>query len=67
MPGPAEHIRQALTERIRQIVDEHRESHGGDDAQAACNGGAAELSDHPRHVAEHIVEGLDLKAEARDQ
>jgi hypothetical protein len=66
MPDPAERIRQTLIGRVRQIVDEHRESHGGDDAQTACTCGATGLSDYGRHVAEQIVDGLDLKAEARD-
>jgi hypothetical protein len=65
MPDPAERIRQTLIERIRRIVDEHRESPSGG-AQGACSCGALGLSDYGRHVAEQIVDGLDLKAEARD-
>ena len=67
MPDPAERIRQTLIERIRQILDEHRESGDPDDAQVDCSCGAHGLSDYPRHVAERIVVGLDLKAEAADQ
>jgi hypothetical protein len=66
MPDPTERIRQTLIERIRQVLDEHREIHGGDDAQASCSCGAAGISDFPSHIAEQIVDGLDLKAEARD-
>jgi hypothetical protein len=66
MPGPAERIRQTLMERIRQIVGEHRERHDSDSDQAACSCGAQPLSDYPRHVAEQIVVGLDLRAEATD-
>jgi hypothetical protein len=66
MPDPAEQIRQALIERIRQIIDEHRASGNGDDAQATCSCGAQRLSDHPHHVAQQSIDGLDLKAEATD-
>jgi hypothetical protein len=64
MPDPAERIRQTLIERIRQIVDAHRESHDENSAEATCSCGAQRLSDYPRHVAEQIVVGLDLRAEA---
>jgi GGDEF domain-containing protein len=66
MPDPAERIRQTLIERIRQVVAQHRESRDADDAQVTCSCGAAGISDFPSHVAEQIVDGLDLKAEARD-
>lgn len=35
MPDPGEHLRQALIERIRGIVNQHRTIDRGDDAQAA--------------------------------
>jgi hypothetical protein len=38
----------------------------GDDARTACSCGAPELSDYGRHLTEQIVDGLDLKAEAKD-
>jgi hypothetical protein len=66
MSDPAERIRQAPVERIRQILDEHCESHDRDHAQMDCSCGAHGLSDHPRHFAERIVVGLDLKAQAAD-
>jgi hypothetical protein len=66
MPNPGEHIRQALIKRIRGIVEEHRTVGRGDDAQVACSCGAHGLSDHPGHVAEQIVDGLDLKVDAVD-
>jgi hypothetical protein len=67
MPDPAERIRHTLIERIRQIIDEHRAIGDGDGAQVACSCGAQRLSDYPRHLAEQIIDGLDLKAEVTDQ
>ncbi|MGO9353188.1 MAG: hypothetical protein ACLP3C_21005 [Mycobacterium sp.] len=66
MPDPAERIRHSLIERIRQILDEHRASGDGDDTEVACSCGTQGLSDYPRHLAEQIIDGLDLKAEATD-
>jgi len=66
MPDPAERIRHTLIERVRHIIDEHRASGDGDDAEVACSCGTQGLSDYPRHLAEQIVDGLDLKAEATD-
>ncbi|HME74452.1 MAG TPA: hypothetical protein VKI00_02000 [Mycobacterium sp.] len=66
MPDPAERIRHTLIERIRQIIDEHRASGDGDDAEVTCSCGTQGLSDYPRHLAEQIIDGLDLKAEATD-
>ena len=64
MPDPVERLRYTVVDRIRQIIDEHRAS--GEDAHVACSCGAQRLSDYPRHLAEQIVDGLDLKAEATD-
>jgi hypothetical protein len=64
MPDPAERIRHTLIERIRHIIDEHRAS--DDDADVACSCGTQGLSDYPRHLAEQIIDGLDLKAETTD-
>ena len=66
MPDPAERIRHTLIERIRQIIAAHRASGESDDAETACSCGAQRLSDYPRHLAEQIIDGLDLKAEATD-
>jgi len=67
MPDPAERIRHRLTERIRQIIDEHCASGDGDDTEVACSCGTQGSCDYPRHLAEQIIDGLDLKAEATDQ
>lgn len=64
MPDPGEHLREALIERVRGIVNEHHSTGRGDHSQVACSCGARGLSDHPRHVAERLVDGLDLKADA---
>jgi hypothetical protein len=65
MPDPAHRIRRTLIEHIRKVVAQHHERRGGDDAQVACSCGAAGIADFPGHVAEQIVDALDLKAEAR--
>jgi hypothetical protein len=67
MPDPAERFRHKLIERLRQIIDEHRAGGDGDDGLVTCSCGAQQLSEYPRHLAEQIADGLDLKAEAADQ
>ena len=67
MADPREHIRQSLIERIRQIIDNHRAGGLGPDARLTCSCGAEALSDHPRHVAEQIVDGLGLKPHSIDE
>jgi len=69
MSDPAERIRHTLIERIRQIIDEHRVSGDGDrdDTEVVCSCGTQGLSDYPRHLAEQIIDGLDLKTEATDR
>lgn len=64
MPDPAERIRHTLIERIRLVINEHRAIGDGD--EVACSCGTQGLSDYPRHLAEQIINGLDLKAEATD-
>ena len=54
-------VRQKLIERLRQIIEDHHASAGGDAAEVACSCGAQTVSDHPGHVAEQIVDGLALK------
>jgi hypothetical protein len=67
MATPIEHIRQSLIDRIRQIIDDHRADGLGPDAGLTCSCGAEGLTDHPRHVAEQIVEGLGLKPHSIDE
>jgi len=66
MPKTGERLPPTLIERIRGIVDEHRAIGGGDHAQVACSCGARGLSDHSRHVAEQLVDCLDLKVDGVD-
>jgi hypothetical protein len=50
-----------LIERIRKIIDDHRE-HEPARAAGIANGWEANgLSDHSRHIAEQIVDMLGLK------
>ena len=67
MAGPIEHIRQPLVDRIRQIIDDHRPNGRASDAGLTCSCGAEGLTDHHRHVAEQIVDGLGLKAHRIDE
>jgi len=67
MADPAERIRQSLIERIRRIIDAHRADGIGPYAPLTCSCGAQGLSDHPRHVAEQIVDGLGLKPHSIDE
>jgi len=52
-----------LIERNRQIIDHHGQDDHAGDAAISCACGAARLSDHPRHVAEEIVNRLRLRPE----
>jgi len=58
---PLEHIQQPLVGRVRQIIDDHRADGLGPDGGLTCSRGAEGLFDHPRHVAEKIVDGLAVK------
>jgi hypothetical protein len=53
-----------LVERIRRIIEQHREVDRADAPGVACGCRAKGLSDHPRHVAEEIVERLQLRPES---
>jgi hypothetical protein len=53
-----------LIERIRRIIEQHREVDRGDTPGVACGCQAEGLSDHPRHVAEQIVDRLKLRPES---
>lgn len=61
MADPLEHFRQRMVERIRQIIVGHRCGDRGPDGGFTCSCGAAGLSDHPRHVAEQILEAMAVK------
>jgi len=61
MADPLEHIHQRLVERVRQIIDDHRADGLGRAGRLTCSCGAEGLSDHPRHVAERILDGLAVK------
>ena len=67
MVGPVERIRRSLVAHIRGIVDDHRADGLGPDGELTCECGAEGPSDHPRHVAEQIVDGLALKPENVDE
>jgi hypothetical protein len=62
MSALSEHIHQKLIERIRQPLAAHRT-----DPSGTCSCGAEGVSDHPRHVAEKIIEALGLKADGVDE
>jgi hypothetical protein len=64
---PMEAIRQKLVEHIGQIIKAHRATDHSDGAGTACGCGAERLPDHCGHVAEQIVDGLDLKLEGVDE
>jgi hypothetical protein len=64
-----------LIERIRRIIEQHREVDRDHDERlreeqradapcVACSCLAEGLSDHPRHVAEQIVDRLKLRPES---
>jgi hypothetical protein len=62
-----------LIERIRRIIEQHRgvdrderlrEVQSADAPGVACSYLAEGLSDHPRHVAEQIVDRLKLRPES---
>ena len=61
MEDPLEHIHQRLVERVRQIINDHHADGLGLDGRLTCSCGAENLSDHPRHVAEKIFDGLAVK------
>jgi hypothetical protein len=53
-----------LIERIRRIIEQHREVYRDDAPGAACGCGAQGLFDHPRHVADEIVNRVKLGPES---
>ncbi len=56
------------TELVRRIIDQHARQTNDEGVlvDGGCNCGATGLSDHARHVAESIVDGLKLRQEAVD-
>ena len=56
-----------LSELIRKVIEDHRATGQVGDAGASCSCGAEGLSDHPRHVAEQIIERLRLKPQDIDE
>lgn len=57
----------ALVESIRRIIEDHRATGQVDDAQVSCSCGVQKIPDHPRHVAEQIIDRLALKPENVDE
>jgi hypothetical protein len=55
-----------LVERISRIIAHHK-AHEGDDGVVACSCGAEEVSDHSRHVTEHVIEHLRYASALFDQ
>jgi NADH/NAD ratio-sensing transcriptional regulator Rex len=53
-----------LVEHIRRLLDDHRIYDQGNAAVVGCGCGAASLQNHPRRVAQQIVDSLDLRKEA---
>ena len=51
---------------IRQVIEDHRPAGDGDDTNASCRCGADGIADHPRHVAERIIDRLGLKPDNID-
>ncbi|WP_156738213.1 MULTISPECIES: hypothetical protein [unclassified Mycobacterium] len=66
MADPLEHFERRLVERVRHIIDDHRAGNPGPDGTSPCSCGAEGVSDHSRHVAEEIVEGLAVKPHVDD-
>lgn len=59
MPDPVE--------PLRSIIENHRVTSQSDDAEVSCSCGAEKILDHPRHVAEHIIDRLGLKTADVDE
>lgn len=56
-----------LVAAIRQIIENHRATGQLDDPEMSCDCGAEGLHDHPRHVAEQIIDQLGLTPEKVDE
>jgi hypothetical protein len=55
-----------LVERIRRVIEQHREVDRDDTPGVGCGCRAQGLSDHPRHVAEEIGDRLKLRPQSVD-
>jgi len=53
-----------LIAHIREVIDQHAKSDCDDDGGLSCSCGATHLSDHSSHVAQAIVNRLELKRKA---
>ena len=53
-----------LVERIRRVIEQHREVDRDDTPGVGCGCRAQGLSDHPRHVAEEIGDRLKLRPQS---
>ena len=53
-----------LVEHIRGILEHHRIDDRSDIANAGCSCGVVNLADHYRHVAQQLVDRLELRREA---
>jgi hypothetical protein len=50
-------------DHLRQVLAHHRVEADDQSSGVACSCGAQGLSDHPRHVAQEIVDRLGLRRE----
>lgn len=55
-----------LIAHIRDVIDRHRKRDCDDDAGVSCGCGARQLTDHPSHVAQAIVDRRGLRPESAD-
>jgi hypothetical protein len=53
-----------LVEHIRAILEHHHINDQSDIADVGCSCGAANLADHYGHVAQQLVDRLELRREA---
>jgi hypothetical protein len=53
-----------LVEHIRAILEHHHIDDRSDLANAGCSCGVVNLADHYRHVAQQIIDRLELRREA---
>jgi hypothetical protein len=52
-----------LVEHIRGILERHRIDDQSDIADVGCSCGVVNLTDHYRHVAQQIIDRLELRRE----